>query len=228
MNSKRFWLKTNVLEYSIFPQLPSFCGIAACCGALSCILDRQITEAMMHSRYGVGLYTKLNAPATCSPENFANLPRSGLGFSNWDAIRLCNSVLLDEGKKPSTALLCGDDLVRETADLSGPQRLFEWLQQDSCQVIIHTVNHYSLIAGASKLPLNSHHYLLVADSARRSGPLRSLALGDLITLAGQDARFGFILVSDRTIPRDVFSSWTSAMIPPEVIEQQRFVRIDES
>jgi hypothetical protein len=228
MNSKRFWLKANVLEYSIFPQLPSFCGIAACCGALSCILDRQITEEMLHFRYGVGLYTKLNAPATCSPENFASLPRSGPGFSNWDVIRLCNSVLLDEGKNPSTALLCGDDLLRETADLSQRQRLFEWLQHDSCQIIIHTVNHYSLVAGASKLPLDGDHYLLMADSARRSGPLRSLAMRDIISLAGDDERYGFILISDRTIAPDVFSSWTSAMTPPEVTEQQRFVRIDKS
>ena len=228
MNSKRFWLKANVLDYSIFPQLPSFCAIAACCGALSCILDRQITEEMLHARYGVGLYTKLNAPATCAPETFASLPRTGLGFSNWDVIRLCNSVLLDEGKKPATALLCGEDLVRETADLKGRQRLFEWLQHDACQVIIHTVNHYTLVAGASRLPLNGDHYLLVADSARRSGPLRSLALSDLITLAREDARYGFTLVSDSTIPPDLFSIWTSAMTPPEVIEQQRFARIDKS
>jgi hypothetical protein len=228
MNSKRFWLKTNVLEYSIFPQLPSFCGIAACCGALSCILERQVTEEMLHSRYGVGLYTKLKAPATCSPRNFASLPRSGRGFSNWDVIRLCNSVLLDEGKNPSTALLCGGDLLRETVEPGLRQKLFEWLHDDSCQIIIHTVNHYSLVAGASKLLFEDDHYLLVADSARRSGPLRSLAMGDIITLAGNDERYGFILISDRTMPPDLFSRWTSAMTPPEVIEQQRFARIDKS
>ena len=228
MDSKRFWLKTNVLEYSIFPQLPSFCAIAACCGALSCILERQITEEMLHSRYGVGLYTKLNAPATCSPENFASLQRSGPGFSNWDVIRLCNSVLLDEGKNPSTVLLCGGDFLRETVELHLRQKLFEWLDDDSCQIIIHTVNHYSLVAGASKVLLEGDQYLLVADSARRSGPLRSLAMGDIITLADNDERYGFILISDRTIPPDLFSSWTNAMTPPEVIEQQRFARIDKS
>lgn len=228
MNSKRFWLKTNVLEYSIFPQLPSFCGIAACCGALSCILDRQIIEEMLHSKYGVGLYTKLNAPATCSPEHFASLTRSGPGFSNWDVIRLCNSVLLDEGKNPSTVLLCGDDFVRETEDLSRRERLFGWLCDDSCQIIVHTVNHYTLVAGASKLPLDGDHYLLLADSARHSGPLKSLSVGDVMTLARQDERYGFILISDRTIARDLFRSWTSAMTPPEVIELQRFARIDKS
>lgn len=228
MKSERFWLKTNVLEYFIFPQLPSFCGIAACCGALGSILNKQITEQMMHSTYEVGLYTKLRAPSTCSPDHFAILPRSGLGFSNWDVIRLCNSLLLDEGRRPSTVLLCGDDFVRETANPYQRRRLLEWLQQDSSQAVVHTVNHYTLVAGGSCQSLNDDNYLLLADSAKSTGPLRSLRMTDIITLAGKDERYGFILISDRTIPHDIFSNWTRAMTPPEVIEQRRFVRIEKS
>jgi hypothetical protein len=226
MKSERFWLKKNVLEYFVFPQLPSFCGIAACCGALGSILGTQITEQMLHARYAVGLYTKLQAPVSCSPDNFAGLTRSGPGFSNWDVIRLCNAVLLDEGREPAAVVLCGEDFVRESGDLTQLQQLLEWLRNDYCQAIVHTVDHYTLVAGAFRHPLSAEIYLLLADSATRSGPLRSLRLADLKALANRDQRYGLVLVTDRTIPQSLFRNWTSAMLSPEVTDRQRFARID--
>ena len=228
MTSNRFWLKTNLLEYSIFPQLPSFCGVAACCGALSCILTKQITEQMLHEQYQVGLYTKLRAPTSCAPDKFADLPRVGLGFSNWDVVRLFNAVLLDEGREPAAVVLCGNDLVRETEDSNQLKQILDWLRDDHCHVIVHTLNHYTLVAGVFHDFLSDDVYLLLADSATRSGPLRSLPLSDLATLCRRDDRYGFILVSDRTIPHTLFRNWTSAMNPPEVTEKQRFARIDKS
>jgi hypothetical protein len=228
MNPNRFWLKTSVLEYSIFPQLPSFCGIAACCGALGCILHRRITEQILHAEYQAGLYTKLHAPATCSPDDFASLPRLGPGFSNWDVIRLCNAVLLDAGKQPSSVVLCGRDFVRETEEPNQLKRILDWLRDDSCHAIVHTINHYTLVAGVFQNSLTEDIYLLLADSAARFGPLRSLALSNITTLAHQDERYGFVLVSDKTIPQTLFQRWTSSMTPPEVTERQRFARIDGS
>jgi hypothetical protein len=228
MSPNRFWLKAKVLEYLIYPQLPSFCGIAACCGALSCILNRQVTEQILHSQYQVGLYTKLRAPHTCSPDNFASLPRLGPGFSNWDVIRLFNAVLLDEGKQPAAVVLCGKDFVRETEEPSQLQQVLNWLRDDSCHAIVHTINHYTLVAGVFQNSLTEAAYLLLADSATRPGPLRSLALSNITALAREDERYGFVLVSDKPIPRTLFRRWTDTMTPPEVTEQQRFVRIDES
>ncbi len=228
MSPNRFWLKTKVLEYLIFPQLPSFCGIAACCGALGCLLHCQITEQMLHAQYQVGLYTKLRAPATCSPDDFASLPRLGLGFSNWDVIRLCNAVLLDAGKQPAAVVLCGKDFVRETEELNQLKQILDWLRDDSCHAIVHTINHYTLVAGVFQHSLTEDIYLLLADSATRFGPLRSLALSNITTLARQDERYGFVLVSDKPIPQTLFQRWTNSMTPSEVTEQQRFARIDRS
>lgn len=227
MNSARLWLKTKVLEYCIFPQLPSFCGIAACCGALSCVLNRQITEQVLHEQYQVGLYTKLRAPATSSPDDFASLPRSGPGFSNWDIIRLFNAVLLDAGKQPAAVVLCGKDFIRETEEPNGPQQILDWLRDNSCHAIVHTINHYTLVAGAFQNS-NEDIYLLLADSAKRFGPLRSLALSHITTLARADERYGFVLVSDKPIPKKLFREWTGAMTPPEVTGQQRFARTGKS
>jgi hypothetical protein len=227
MTSNR-WLKAGVLEYSIFPQLPSFCGVAAGCGAIGCILNRRITEEMLHAQYQIGLHTKLHAPASCTPDKFAGLQRSGPGFSNWDVIRLFNTVLLDEGKQPAAVLLCGEDFVREVGERSQRQEILDWLRDDSCHAVVHTVNHYTLVAGVYETAPNRDLYLLVADSAIRSGPLRSLALSDLLTLAQQDERYGFVLVSDKPVPATLFGKWTRQMLPPEVTEQQRFARIDKS
>jgi hypothetical protein len=223
-----WWLKRNVLEYSVFPQLPSFCGVAACCGAIGSIIGRQFTEQMLHANYQVGRYTKLRAPAGCSTEDFATLPRGGPGFSNWDVIRLCNSVLLDEGKTPAAAVLCGKDFVRETAAGDRVDRILNWLRDDSCHAIVHTIDHYTLAAGAYQSPTAEGTYLLLADSAKLTGPVRSLALSKLRKLAEQDERYGFVLVSDKAIPTSLFQIWTSSMLPPEVTEQQRFARINKS
>ena len=222
------WVKSAVLEYAVFPQWPSFCGVAACCGALGAILRKPVTQQQLHERYQIGLYTKLKAPPESDPKTFASRKRSGKGFSNWDAIRLCNAVLLDAGREPSATILCGQDFVRETAAQEGRRALLDWLRGDGGQAIIHLRNHYVLLAGAFESSLNGGLSLLLADSSKRFGPLRSLAVGELAALAKADERYGFVLVSDRGIPQSLFRTWTSAMVPPEVSERQRFARIDES
>lgn len=220
-------LKPNVFEYLIFPQLPSFCGIAACCGALGSILHRQVTENELHATYGVGLYTKLRAPADYPSDKFASLPRSGKGFSNWDVIRLLNAVLLDNSKGPETVILCGEDFVREVSNPDQFDNILDWLQDNSCHAIVHIVDHYALFAGTLQLPKTGEVYLLLADSSTRTGPLRSLALSEIADLARGDDRYGFILVSDKPIPRSLFELWTDPMTPPEIIEKKRFARIDK-
>lgn len=227
MKSK-LWLKPRVFEYAIFPQLPSFCGVAACCGALGAILDKRITEQSVHQRYQVGLYTKLQAPATCSPDEFAGRPRVGLGFSNWDVIRLFNAVMLDEGRGPGSAVLCGADFVRETAHPRSVERLLDWLQDDECQAIVHTVHHYTLIAAAIRPAAEADTYLVLSDSGARSGPARSMPLSKLRSLTERDERYGLVLLSDKPIPHTLFDSWTTAMTPPEATGQERFARINKS
>jgi hypothetical protein len=178
METNSFEVKAEALAYAMFPQLPNFCAVAACCGALGAILQRPVTQQELHAHYQVGLYTKLKAPAECDPNTFANLQRSGKGFSNWDVIRLCNAVLLDNSRVPAAAILCGQDFVRET---SVPERLdgiFDWLRSKTCQAIVHILGHYTLCAGTFASAANGDRFLLLADSAKRSGPLRSLRVAE--------------------------------------------------
>ncbi|MEN3333951.1 MAG: hypothetical protein V7641_3316 [Blastocatellia bacterium] len=228
MDTNRVWIKGAALTYAVFPQWPSFCGVATCCGALGSILQKPVTQQELQRRYQVGLYTKLHASAVCDPNTFAKRQRSGKGFSNWDAIRLCNAVLLDEGREPAATVFCGQDFVRESAQPECRRELLDWLRHDSCQALIHLQNHYVLFAGAHESSVDGSLSLLVADSSKRSGPLRSLALAELSSLANADERYGFVLISDRDIPRTLFRTWTSAMMPPEVSERRRFARIDKS
>ncbi len=226
MISSQSMLKHNVFEHLIFPQLPNFCGIAACCTALSCILQRQLTEQELHTQYEVGRYTKLRIPVDHPLDNLKSIPRLGQGFSNWDVVRLINAVLLDYEKEPSSVILCGEDFVREVLNPHRLNSILDWLQDNSSHAIVHIMNHYAVFGGVLQSPKTREIYLLLADSSVQTGPFRSIALSEIINLALRDQRYGVVLVSDKPIPQNIFELWTAAMTPPEVSERKRFARIN--
>lgn len=221
---RNFWLKEEAIRHAVFPQLPSFCAVAVCCGALNALLGTSLTQVQMHELYGVGEWTKLHLPPGQLPPDLKSLPRSGRGMSNWDVIRLFNAAMLDAGREPHAAVLCGRDFVRETADEPNLRRLFEWARQPSNQVVVHLMNHYALIAGLLRPEPGKGPYLVLADSSITKGPLRSLLLAEVRGLAAGDERYGWILFSDRLIPEDLFSLWTESMRPSEVRRRERFER----
>lgn len=222
-----FWTKDETIKAVVYPQLPSFCGVAACCGAANALLGTVLTQEDLHERYGIGERTKLRLPPGGGlPGDLASRPRKGRGMSNWDLIRLFNSILLDAGRDPHAAVLCGADFLRETADEAELQRILEWAGLPSSQAVVHIVNHYALFAGLFRPRQESVSYLILADSATRKGPLRSLPLAEVQGLAAGDERYGWLLLSDRPIPRDVFRLWSESMLPREVRRKERFERID--
>src|SRR5262249_38311009 len=139
-----FWLKEEAIREVVFPQLPSFCAVAVCCGVLNALLGSSLTQEGLHELYAVGERTKLHLPQGQLPEDLKSRPRWGRGMSNWAVVRLFNSGVLDAGREPYAAILCGADFVRETADEAGLQRLLAWTRQPSNQAVVHVVNHYAL------------------------------------------------------------------------------------
>lgn len=221
-----FWIKDETVKAVVYPQLPSFCGVAACCGAANALLGQTLTQERLHERYGIGERTKLQLPPGALPGDLGSRPRQGRGMSNWDLIRLFNSILLDAGREPYATVLCGADFLRETADEADLQRILEWGGLPSSQIIVHIVNHYALLAGQLRPYPGVASYLILADSATRKGPLRSLPLAEVQDLAARDERYGWLLLSDRPIPRDLFRLWTESMLPSEVRKKERFERTD--
>lgn len=57
-------------------------------------------------------------------------------------------------------------------------------------------------------------------------PIRAYALPRLAELARADQRYGFVLLSERPLPPDLFDRWTEAMLPDEARLRQRFARRD--
>ncbi len=219
-----FWIKEEALRHAVFPQLPSFCAVAVCGSAVNALLGTALTQERLHEIYGVGERTKLQLPPGQLPADLRSLPRSGWGMSNWDLIRLFNAVMEDAGREPHAAVLCGADFVRETAAEAGLQRLLEWARLPTSQAVVHVVSHYALLAGLLRSGPERAPYLVLADSSIRKGPLRSLPLAEVRELAARDERYGWILLSDRPIPEDLFSRRTASMLPAEVTLRQRFER----
>jgi hypothetical protein len=222
------WTKPEVVTHAIYPQLPSFCAVAACAGAANALLGTDHDQRWFHEVYAAGAHTRLRLPPGPLPGDLDAWPRSGPGIGNWDLIRLFNSVMLDAGKEPHSALLCGADFVREAAGDAVLERLLEWARLPSSQVVVHLARHYVLLAGLVHRHAGADVHLVVADSAPGKGPIRSLPLAEVRELAERDPRYGWILLADRPLPERLFSRWSDEMLPPEVRQRERFERKDRT
>jgi hypothetical protein len=224
-NDIEFLFKPSTLAGACFPQLPSFCGIASCIGVINAMLNTAVTQQELHERYGIGAFTKLPLKTDSPLENLALLSRTGSGFSNWDLIRLVNAVCLDAGKTPYSAILCGQDFVREIGS-RGLADLIKWLSKDCNQVIIHIKNHYLVLSGVYKNRITNDYYFIMANSSKTHGPCSSMGLNDLLSLAKIDPRYGMVFFSLENIPQALFNLWTPEMLPIESRNLTRFDKMD--
>jgi hypothetical protein len=222
------WIKERTIKNVCYPQYPSFCGVASCTGVLNSLLGLSVSQEILHENYGVGAITKLPLTTHSALESLDEMPRQGLGMSNWDLIRLFNAYCLDQGKRPWTSILCGQDFIREMANKESRGKILNWVQEESCQAIIHLPNHYVVLAGLLTVNGEDDLHFIQADSATTKGPISSSSLANLQSLAQGDPRYGLVLFSLSPIPEGLFSEWSEEMLPKESRELERFDRINRS
>lgn len=226
IDDAKIWIKKRTIQGVCYPQHPSFCGIAACAGVINALLGSSVTKEELHEAYGVGARTKLPLSPNSELKNLGQMNRKGMGFSNWDLIRLVNAACLDRGIRPWSSVLCGQSFFREMTQEENQQRFLTWVQEESHQAIIHISNHYVVLAGLHIVNGSEEIHFIQADSARNKGPLSSSSLGMLQDLAKRDYRYGFVLFSLEPIPRSLFTVWSDDMYPKESQELHRFERIE--
>jgi hypothetical protein len=219
------WIKNEIFDRLIFPQYPYFCGIASCCTVSNTILNLNYTQEDLHHKYGVGTLTKLNIPKNDILVDITKYTKSNisLGFSNWDIIRLFNSLMLDNKIIPYSALLTGKVFVDVVNKLD--INLFNnWLKLKNNNIIIHLENHFVIYAGYYRTSSNSS-YIICADSSKKKGPLNTINYSDLILLCNsENEKYGFILLSDAKISLiDTLHESKNNMLPIESIDRHRFV-----
>jgi hypothetical protein len=222
-------MKNEAVTSLMFPQYPNFCGVASCGGAANAILHIDLSQEDLHHTYGIGKYTKLKIPIgfNFAKDSFKDYQKIGMGMSNWDIVRLFNAIMLDHDKTPYSLVLAGQDFVREMK-ADNFANLNDWLQQEGNQAVVHIVDHYVLFAGSYE-DEKSRKYMVCADPSGSKGPVNSLPLSELITLASKDrkyGRYGMILLSDTEIPSEaLFSEVNENMFPKESTTRERFSRI---
>ena len=221
MDNLKFMFKPATLAKVCFPQLPSFCGIASCLCVCNALLGSHLSQQDMHRQYGVGALTKLPLKVDSPLDNLETMSRDGMGLSNWDVIRLFNTICLDAGATPASALLCGLDFIREAGE--GPNdALLRWFSKDCNQAIIHIKNHYMVCAGIIESAITHQYSLIAANSSRNYGPCSSFGWQELQKLAQSDSRYGLILMSLEPLPRTLFDQWSQTMLPLESTDFMRF------
>ena len=222
----KHWIKYEIIEKIEFPQHPYFCAIASCCAVANALLKKKYTQADLHSLYGIGSKSKLNVPLKFdfSTKRLNGKNPVGKGISNWDIIRLFNSIMLDNKSTPHSALLTGKNFAQII--INGNYRnIQDWLRKENNQVIIHLHNHYVVYAGGYSNG-SGLEYIICGDSSKGKGPIRSVDLAELIKLSNKKDkynRYGFIFLSNKKIPlKKIFNISLPEMQPKESANLERF------
>ena len=221
-----YWIKNEIIEKIEFPQHPYFCAIASCCTVTNTLLKKNYTQADLHLLYGIGRKSKLNVPLKFDffIQSLDTKKPVGMGISNWDIIRLFNSIMLDNNSTPHSAILTGKNFAQTILN-GNYNNIQDWLRKENNQIIIHLRNHYVVYAGAYSIR-NKLEYIICGDSSKGKGPIRSLNLMELVKLSNKNDkynRYGFIFLSNKKIPfKKIFNNFLPEMEPKESANLERF------
>ncbi|PCK33285.1 hypothetical protein [Pseudoalteromonas piscicida] len=200
----------GIFTHFIQPQYKNFCGICSLIAVVNTLFDESFTQDAFHQQFNAGFYTKRKVSSSANPakEDLALVDPKGM--SNFDIIRLFNSVCASKAITPYSALITGDMLATiPAADIAN------WLAAEGNFIIYHCVGHYKTLAGytASK----TGHYWIAADSKSHGdiAPIHSIQHQAAIELATTSEKYGFILLS--TTPIAFLARYTdnSAVFPIE-------------
>lgn len=187
------YLNQHLFNQSIFPQYKSFCGVCSIIAVVNSEFNTGFTQDSLHSAYHVGLLTKRNVAFDANPrsEDLAIVDPNGM--SNYDIIRLFNSVAIDNETKPYSALLTGQNFAQVE-----PRVLSKWFKQQGNYLIFHSQNHYFPIIGFVE---DKHDmYWIRSDSSYLTqNPVFSTKHTVFAEIAASSDKYGFILLSTSKI-----------------------------
>ncbi|RRS08609.1 hypothetical protein EAG18_11475 [Pseudoalteromonas sp. J010] len=208
--TKPRYFDQGIFTHFIQPQYKNFCGICSLIAVVNTLFDDEFTQDSFHQQFNAGFYTKRKVSDSADPatENMALVDPKGM--SNFDIIRLFNSVCKTNKVAPFSALLTGDMLAQIAAS-----DIANWLTQKENFIIYHCVGHYKVVAGYTAS--QTGHYWIMADSKRHGdiSPIQSLSHQAVTALANTSQKYGFILLSTKPIDFLASESSNSAVFPVE-------------
>lgn len=191
------YFDNNVLMNGIYPQYQNFCGICSVISIINSAYSLSYTQESIHITTSAAKLTKRALEPDEDPSQPSEL-RNLLGMSNWDIIRLLNTLTINNGHVPNTALVTGENYVK-----SDKTALMSWLSQPENYIILHTENHYATVGGFN-ISGNEGHWIVFDSSYKSKKLLHSISLEEIDLLAKKSKKYGAILYSKNNISlRDI-------------------------
>lgn len=178
----------------VHPQYKNFCGICSVITICNTLFKISLTQKEAHQKYNAGYYTKRRLNHGSCPETEQLELVNPLGMSNFDVIRLFNSISINAGFEPNSALLTG--LTLSDIDI---ESFLDWLTSDNNNAVIHIKGHYVSLMGF--LLNETGLFWIVLDSKRKGevSPISTIPHSKIINLSKESDKYGFILLSDTKI-----------------------------
>lgn len=182
------YFKNKVLMNGIYPQYQNFCGICSVISVINSAYDLSFTQDTIHNTTKAAKLTKRALNANEDPSNSSDL-RNLLGMSNWDIIRLLNTLAIDSGFIPNTALVCGENYIA-----SNKSTLMDWFSDTNNYIILHLNNHYVPVIGFN-VSNNEGHWIVFDSSYKSKKLVHSIPMEKIDALASKSNKYGAILYS---------------------------------
>ncbi len=187
------YIDLNLFNQSIFPQYKNFCGVCSIIAVVNSELNTNYTQDSLHQAYKAGSFTKRQVSHEADPSSEDLTLVDPKGMSNFDIIRIFNSVMLDHQHRPYSALLTGKNFTSVPTEV-----LCDWFKQTGNYLIFHTQNHYFPIIGFVQNK-QAIHWVRSDSSYQTNQPVFSTLHDKFQQTAALSNKYGFILLSSSPI-----------------------------
>lgn len=193
MDYERYFCQDIFINF-IQPQHKNFCGICSLIAVVNSLFSLGLTQESINKKYRAGYLTKRKLTSQSNPAYDQLELVDEYGMSNFDIIRLFNTISIDCNNVPFTALLTGESLFSVKT-----QEIANWFKIKDNHMILHMGSHYMAITGY--LHSETGFYWIVADSKRKGDvyPIRTINNNELLNYAKVSDKYGLILLTNEDI-----------------------------